>query len=114
MRRLVLALATLFAGLPAHAQNVASTPASACVPSDVAIKGGLFVTGVANLRFSDGATGQFTAFCPLARFNSGTTSWNLKLTYQDSTGTATGPRGPRPACAGSSSGSVSRPSATSC
>lgn len=85
--RLLGNLAALCAAGAALAQNVASTPGSACVPSDVAITGALHATGVGSVRFATGATGTITLFCPLARFNSGTTTWNLKLTYQDSNGT---------------------------
>lgn len=73
----------------AQAQNNWSAPGSVCVPSGASIRAGNFDTNQAAVLFSPGALGEIFLHCPIARFNSGTTEYNLKLTYRDSTGTAT-------------------------
>ena len=85
VRVLAVLLVVLAAG-PARAQNVAGFPASACAVSEAATSGGLFLVGGSSVRFAAGTIGNFTLSCPLQKFSSATTAWNLKLTYQDSTG----------------------------
>ncbi|MGQ0485110.1 MAG: hypothetical protein ACT4SY_07155 [Hyphomicrobiales bacterium] len=87
--RLLALLTALCLATAAHAQNNFSTPASACIPTDVAINAARYRTNLASVQHATGAVGNIILMCPMARFNSGTGSWNLKLTYQDSTGTGT-------------------------
>lgn len=87
--RLLAFLTVLCLASAAQAQNNFTTPGSACVPTGATTSANRHQTNVASVQHATGAVGQIILFCPMARFNSGTTSWNLKLTYQDSTGTAT-------------------------
>lgn len=88
IRLLVIIAAICFAGV-AEAQNNFSTPASACTPTNVTIKFDRHLVGPAWVRHATGNVDQIILMCPMARFNSGTTNWNLKLTYVDSTGGST-------------------------
>lgn len=88
IRLLAIIAAISFAGV-ADAQNSFSTPASACVPSDDTIEFNRHLVGNADVRHATGNVDQIVLVCPIARFNVGTTNWNLKLTYVDSTGTST-------------------------
>ena len=87
--RLLVTIAAMCLATVAEAQNNFSTPASACVPSDDTIEFNRHLVGSADVRHATGNVDPIVLFCPIARFNSGTTNWNLKLTYVDSTGTST-------------------------
>jgi len=84
--RLLAVIALLCLTSTAQAQNAWSAPGRACVPADNAI--GLYETGVAYVKHAATETGMITFTCQMDRFNSGTSMWNLKITYRDSTGTA--------------------------
>ena len=86
--RLLVFMAAICFASAASAQNTWSTPASACIPSDATIKADRHLLGAASVQHAANIAGGIILFCPVARFNNGTTEWNLKLTYQDSTGTS--------------------------
>lgn len=87
--RLFLPLIALLLTAPAHAQNNWSAPGSACVPGGESIDAAAHKTTVTSVRFVSGAVGQIELVCPMQRFDSGTATYKLKLTYEDSTGTGT-------------------------
>jgi hypothetical protein len=73
----------------AQAQNNWNAPGSACIPSGETVNAANHSTGIQATRFATGFTGTIELICPISRFNSGTTTYNLRLTYEDSTGTGT-------------------------
>jgi hypothetical protein len=90
MIRLLGFLAAMCLATAAQAQNVWSTPGSACTPSADTVAAANYRTNVESVQHAAGDVGQIVLFCPMPRFNSGTTDWNLTMTYRDSTGTGTG------------------------
>ncbi len=84
----ILFAAGLMAG-PVHAQNNWNAPGSVCVPSGDTIAVANHRTTIGSTKFATGAVGTIELNCPMQRFNSGTATYNLKLTYEDSTGTGT-------------------------
>ena len=84
--RVLAAVFLVFAAAAARAQNMAGIPAAACTASETATHGGLYLVGGASVRFSAGTAGSFTLNCPVQKFTSATSGWNLKFTYQDSSG----------------------------
>ena len=63
-------------------------PANACTPSDTTIRFDRHLLGAASVQHATNNVNAITLLCPMSRFNSGTTTWNLKMTYVDSTGKA--------------------------
>jgi len=87
--RLLTLLFALCLGSTAGAQNNWSVPGNVCIPSAATIKSDLHRTTLAAVRHAGTKVGTILLTCQMERFNSGTAAWNLKLTYQDSTGTGT-------------------------
>ena len=85
--RLLTVLAFLCLASAAQAQNNWSAPASACVPADDAA--GRYESDIAFVRHLGTNVDPIALTCQMDRFNSGTSAYNLKITYRDSTGTAT-------------------------
>ena len=85
--RMLAVLAFLSLASAAQAQNVWSAPGSACVPTSSTI--GHHLTGLSYVRHAAGETGNVEFMCQIDRFNNGTTTWNLRATYRDSTGADT-------------------------
>jgi hypothetical protein len=85
--RLLAAIAFLCLATAAQAQNNWSAPATACIPSHDTI--GRYESDTAWVRFLGVETGVLTFTCQMDRFNSGTSTYNLKITYRDSTGMGT-------------------------
>lgn len=85
IRLLTFIAAMCFASV-AVAQNMWNTPASACIPSDPTIKFDRHLLGIASVQHATNNVNAIILFCPMQRFNSGTTTWNLRMTYVDSTG----------------------------
>ncbi len=71
----------------AQAENPWSVIAAACTPDSATIKGDRHVSVLSGVRHATGNVDLINLHCPIPRFSSATTSWNLKLKYQDSTGT---------------------------
>ena len=63
------------------------TVASACVPDDATTKFDRHQVGTASVQHAQTNTNLIVLNCPIPWFDSGiTTSWNLVMTYRDSTG----------------------------
>ena len=86
--RLLTFVAAMCIASVAAAQNTFSTPASVCVPSDLTIRLDQHALGPASVQHAANKVGGLILFCPVPRFNNGTTDWNLRLLYQDTTGTS--------------------------
>lgn len=71
----------------AQAQNMWSTPASACTPDATTIKFDRHAVSFASVQHAPGNVDPIILHCPIPRFSTTTTAWKLKLTYRDSTGT---------------------------
>ncbi len=71
----------------AQAQNMWSTPASACTPDATTIKFDRHSVSFASVQHASGNVDPIVLHCPIPRFVTTTTAWKLKLTYRDSTGT---------------------------
>jgi hypothetical protein len=71
----------------AHAENAWSIVATGCVPDSATIKSDRYSGILTSVRHATGNIDLITLLCPIPRFNSSTTHWNLKLKYQDTTGT---------------------------
>ena len=84
--RLLTVLAFLCLAGAAQAQNVWSVSGPACVPAESAT--GRYRSGVPFVRHAAGEIGLMVFNCQIDRFNSGTTTWNLRMTYRDTTGSA--------------------------
>ncbi len=87
MSLVLVSLIGLSAGV--QAQNNWSAPGSVCVPTGASIRAGKFDTNQAAVIYSPGSLGEIFLHCAIARFNSATAAYDLKITYRDSTGTAT-------------------------
>jgi hypothetical protein len=89
IRLFVLVAAMCIAGA-AQAQDVVwSSPAAVCTPDAATVAGAGLKTNVASVQHAAGKTGALTLNCQIARFDSMAIIWFLRLTYMDSTGTAT-------------------------
>jgi hypothetical protein len=84
----LLVLTFLCLATGAQAQVGWSSAGAACVPSPDTI-GHHANSGAAGMKFSGTDVGTLVFTCSMDRFNSGTTNWAIRLTYRDSTGTAT-------------------------
>lgn len=87
--RCFVLFAAIFVTGAAQAQNNWNSPGSACVPASDGSSVVRHTTNISSVRFATGAVGQIVLICPMSRFNSGTSSYVLKLTYVDSSGTGT-------------------------
>lgn len=85
--RLLTFLTALCLAGAAQAQNNWSAPGSGCVPAGATTAAARHATTLTSVLHATGAVGQIILVCPVARFNSGTTFWKIKLTCRDSTGT---------------------------
>jgi hypothetical protein len=88
LSRVLAAIAILCLGGAANAANVAvwSAPGTSCVPADAAINAKRYRTGVASVQHATTNVDPIVLVCDMQPFG-GAGSYNLKLTYQDSTGT---------------------------
>ena len=86
IRSLTLLAAICFAGA-AQAQNMWSMPASGCTPDSTTILANRHSVSFASVKHATGNVDSIVLHCPISRFVSSTTSWKLKLTYRDTTGT---------------------------
>jgi hypothetical protein len=85
--RLFAVLAFLFAVTSAQAQVGWSAAGTACVPNGPTV-GKYTSVGAAGVRHAGNNVGSLVFTCSMDRFNSGTTTWVLRLAYRDSTGAA--------------------------
>jgi hypothetical protein len=89
IRSLALLAAMCFAGA-AQAQNMWSMPAGGCTPDSATILANRHSVSFASVKHATGNVDSIVLLCPISRFVSSTTSWKLKLTYRDTTGTDPG------------------------
>lgn len=85
IRSLVFAVAVCFAGA-AQAQTPWSSPAAACVPSDITTKFNRHKINNASVEHATGNIDPITFTCQIPRFENANTGWTLVMTYRDSTG----------------------------
>ena len=72
----------------AQAQNMWSMAAGACAPDSATIAFNRHTVSFASVKHATGSVDPIIFHCPITRFTGGPTSWKLKLTYRDSTGTS--------------------------
>jgi hypothetical protein len=85
--RILTAAAALCFATAAHAQVVVwSSPGTACVPDDQTIKYDRYKGDIAFVQHSDKNKDPIVLNCPIAPFSSASSSFNLGITYRDSTG----------------------------
>jgi hypothetical protein len=90
MRLLTFVFAMCLAGAAEAQPSIQWTvPGSACIPDAATVAANNYKTNIASVQFAPAATGQVVLTCQIERFDVGNTSWQLILTYQDPTGTAT-------------------------
>ena len=88
VRILTVAAALCFAtAAQAQAQVVLwSSPGTACVPDDLAVKYSRYKGDIAFVQHADKNVDPISLNCPIAPFTSSAGSLNLGMTYRDSTG----------------------------
>ena len=92
MLRILAVIAALGCAEAARAQIPAawSTVASSCVPDETTSKFDRHNFDLGSVRHAGSNVGLIVLNCPMAPFNhGGSTSWNLIMEYQDSTGEGT-------------------------
>jgi hypothetical protein len=73
----------------AQAENAWSITAAGCTPDSATIKSDRHVAVLSAVRHATGNVDLISLHCPIPRFSSSTANWNLKLKYQDTTGSNT-------------------------
>lgn len=86
IRSLALLAAMCFTGA-AQAQNMWSMPAGGCTPDSATILANRHSVSFGSVKHATGNVDSIVLLCPISRFVGPTTSWKLKLTYRDTTGT---------------------------
>jgi hypothetical protein len=85
--RLFALLAALCFSSGAQAVQISwSIPGAGCVPSDATTKFNRALVGNGTVQHATGNVGMIVLTCPITQFTTDITSWNLFLTYRDSTG----------------------------
>jgi hypothetical protein len=86
--RLLAIIFVLVTATGAHAQVGWNAAAAACVPSAETI-GKFESSGAIGVQHAATKTGSLIFVCPVYRFDSTPTDWVMRMSYRDSTGTAT-------------------------
>jgi hypothetical protein len=86
--RLFAVMAFVCVATQAHAQVGWNAAAIACVPAAETI-GNFESTGSIGVQHAAAKTGSLIFVCPVYRFDSTPTDWVMRMSYRDSTGTAT-------------------------
>ena len=88
LTRWFLIIAFTFAATAAHAAVGWSSAGTACAPTCDTV-GKYASQNASGVKFAGTQVGDLVFTCSMDRFNSGTTSWVIKLTYRDTTGAGT-------------------------